>query len=97
MQGGAVLVLGGCIGKDLSQFSTPYYFPQAMPSYFGVPAAMLDVLGEPIVYRIIENLRKAGVGPIFLVIDDVFANHEALRDIGHWRVQVRNAPEKSFG
>ena len=33
MQAGAVLVLGGCIGKDLSQSSTPYYFPQAMPSY----------------------------------------------------------------
>jgi anti-anti-sigma factor len=96
MQGGAVLVLGGCIGKDLSQCSTPYYFPQAMPSYFGVPAAMFDLLGEPIVYRIIENLRKSGIGPIFLVIDDVFANHEALRDIGQWRVQVRNAPREEL-
>lgn len=96
MQVGAVLVLGGCIGKDLSQSSKPYYFPQAMPSYFGEPAAMLDLLGEPIVYRIIENLRKSGVGPIFLVTDDVFANHEALRDIGQWRVHVRNAPREEL-
>jgi NDP-sugar pyrophosphorylase family protein len=91
MQVGAVLVLGGCIGKDLSQSSAPYYFPQAMPSFFGVPATMLDLLGEPILYRIVENLRKSGVGPIFLIADDVFANHLALREINQWRVHVRNA------
>ena len=92
MQVGAVLVLGGCIGNEVGQGSTPTYFPQAMPSFFGAPATMLDLLGEPILYRIIENLRKSGVGPIFLITDDIFANHAVVRDISRWRVQVRNAP-----
>lgn len=92
MQVGAVLVLGGCIGNDASQSSARKYFPQAMPSFFGAPAAMLDLLGEPILYRIIENLQKSGVGPIFLLADDVFANHVVVKDISRWRVQVRTAP-----
>lgn len=96
MQVGAVLVLGGCIGKDVSQLSTPYYFPQAMAEFFGVPATMLDLLGEPILYRIIENLRRSGVGPIFLITEDAFANHEALRDIHQWRVHVRNTPREEL-
>ena len=90
MQVGAVLVLGGCIGDDGSQSSMPKYFPQAIPSFFGVPAIMLDLLGEPILYRIVENLRKSGVGPIFLVTDDVFASHVVVRDLSRWRVHVRN-------
>jgi len=92
MQVGAVLVLGGCIGNDVSQSSTPEYFPQAMPSFFYAPAVMLDLLGEPILYRIIENLRKSGVGPIFFVAEDVFANHSVVRDISRWQVHVRVAP-----
>ncbi len=92
MQVGAVLVLGGCIGKDASLSFAPNYFPQAMSSFFGVPATMLDLLGEPILYRIIENLRKSGVGPIFLITNDVFANHAVVREINRWRVHVRNAP-----
>jgi NDP-sugar pyrophosphorylase family protein len=67
-----------------------------MPSFFGAPAAMLDLLGEPIVYRIIESLRKSGVGPIFLVTDDDFANHVALRDITRWRIHVRNSPREGL-
>jgi NDP-sugar pyrophosphorylase family protein len=85
-------VLGGCIGNEVSQLSTLSYFPQAMPSFFGAPAAMLDLLGEPILYRIVESLRKSGVGPIFLITDDVFAEHVAVRDISRWRVHVRNVP-----
>jgi NDP-sugar pyrophosphorylase family protein len=96
MQVGAVLVLGGCIGNDVSQSSAPNYFPRAMPSFFGVPAAMLDLLGEPILYRIVENLRKSGVGPIFLIADDVFANHVVVREINRWRVHVRNAPREEL-
>ena len=92
MQVGAVLVLGGGIGNDVSQSSAPNYFSQAMPSFFGAPATMLDLLGEPILYRIIESLRKSGVGPIFLITDDVFANHVVVRDLSRWRVHVRNAP-----
>jgi NDP-sugar pyrophosphorylase family protein len=94
MQVGAVLVLGGCIGNDASQSSARKYFPQAMPSFFGAPAAMLDLLGEPILYRIIENLRRSGVGPIFLVADDVFAGHAVVKDISRWQVHVRIAPEE---
>ncbi len=96
MQVGAILVLGGLIDNDVSQSSAPYYFPQAMPSFFGAPAAMLDLLGEPIVYRIIESLRKSGVGPIFLITDDDFANHVALRDIARWRIHVRNSPREGL-
>jgi NDP-sugar pyrophosphorylase family protein len=92
MQVGAVLVLGGCIGNDVSQSSAPKYFPQTMASFFGAPATMLDLLGEPILQRIIENLRKSGVGPIFLVTDEVFARHVAVEDISRWRVHVRNVP-----
>src|ERR1019366_8107597 len=92
MQVGAVLVLGGCVGDDGSQSSMPNCFPRAIPSFFGVPAIMLDLLGEPILYRIVENLRKSGVGPIFLVTDDVFASHVVVREISRWRVHVRNAP-----
>lgn len=92
MQVGAVLVLGGYIGNEVSESSTPNCFSQAMPSFFGVPATMLDLLGEPILYRIVENLRKSGVGPIFLVTDNVFANHVVVREIGRWQVHVRNAP-----
>jgi len=57
---------------------------------------MLDLLGEPIVYRIIESLRKSGVGPIFLITDDDFANHVALRDITRWRIHVRNSPREGL-
>ena len=96
MQVGAVLVLGGCIGNDASQSSARKYFPLAMPSFFGEPAAMLDLLGEPILYRIIENLQKSGVGPIFLIADDRFASHEVVRDIRRWRVHVRNAPSEEL-
>jgi NDP-sugar pyrophosphorylase family protein len=92
MQVGAVLVLGGGIGNGVSQAAIRNYFPQATPSFFGAPATMLDLLGEPILYRIIENLRKSGVGPIFLVTDDVFASHVVVREISRWRVHVRNAP-----
>jgi NDP-sugar pyrophosphorylase family protein len=96
MQVGAVLVLGGCIGNDVSQSSGRKYFPQAMPSFFGSPAAMLDLLGEPILYRIIENLQKSEIGPIFLITDDVFANHAVVKDISRWRVHVRNAPQEEL-
>ncbi len=96
MQVGAVLVLGECVGNDLSPAAAPYCFAQAMPSFFGGAAIMLDLLGEPILYRIIENLRKSGVGPIFLITDDVFANHAVLRDIRRWRVHVRNAPREGL-
>jgi NDP-sugar pyrophosphorylase family protein len=91
MQVGAVLVLGGCIGNDVSQSSARKYFPQPMPSFFGSPAALLDLLGEPILYRIIEHLQKSEVGPIFLIADDVFANHAVVREISRWRVHVRTA------
>jgi NDP-sugar pyrophosphorylase family protein len=57
---------------------------------------MLDLLGEPILYRIIENLQRSGVGPIFLIADDAFANHVVLRDINRWRVHVRNAPREEL-
>jgi hypothetical protein len=96
MQVGAVLVLGGCIGNDTSQSSARKYFPQPMPSFFGEPAAVLDLLGEPILYRIIENLLKSEVGPIFLVSDDAFANHAVVKDIRRWRVHVRNAPSEEL-
>jgi hypothetical protein len=92
MQVGAVLVLGGCIGNDVSQSSARKYFPQPLPSFFGAPAAMLDLLGEPILYRIIESLHKSRVGPLFLIADDIFAGHAAVKDISRWRVHVRNVP-----
>jgi len=93
MQVGAVLVLGDCIGNDVSpQSLAGKYFPRAMPSFFGTPAAMLDLLGEPILYRIIENLQRLGVGPIFLVTDDALANHAVVSDISHYRVHVRSVP-----
>lgn len=96
MQVGAVLVLGGYVGNKVGESSTPNDFSQGMPSFFGAPAAMLDVLGEPILYRIIESLRKSGVEPIFLVTDDVFADHEVVKGISRWRVHVRNAPEEEL-
>ena len=92
MRVGAVLVLGGSIGNDVSQSEARKYFPQALPAFFGVPAAMLDLLGEPILHRIIQDLRKSGVGPIFLVADEVFANHAALSDVSRYQVRVRKAP-----
>jgi len=96
MQVGAVLVLGGCIGHDVSHPSGRKYFSEVMPSFFGAPAAVLDLLGEPILYRIIESLQKCGVGPIFLIADDVFANHAVVKDISRWRVHVRNAPREEL-
>jgi NDP-sugar pyrophosphorylase family protein len=96
MQVGAVLVLGGCIGNDVSQSSGRKYFPQAMPSFFGSPAAMLDLLGKPILYRIIEHLQKSDVGPIFLVADDVFADNAVVKEISRWRVHVRSAPQEEL-
>jgi len=96
MQVGAVLVLGGCIGNDICESSARKYFPEAMPSFFGAPVAMLDLLGEPILCRIIENLRKSGIGPIFLITDDAFANHAVVRDISRWHVHVRIAPGEAL-
>ncbi len=93
MQVGAVLVLGRCIGNDISQSSALNYFTQTLPSFFGAPATVLDLLGESILYRIVESLMKSGVGPIFLVTDDVFARHVVVREISRWHVHVRNASE----
>jgi NDP-sugar pyrophosphorylase family protein len=97
MQVGAILVLGGCIDDGVSVSSAPIYFPQSMPSFFGAPATMLDLLGEPILYRIIESMRKSGVGPIFLITDDILADHVVIRDISRWRVHVRSAPAEELG
>jgi NDP-sugar pyrophosphorylase family protein len=90
---GAVLILGDCIGNDVSlQSSAAKCFASAMPSFFGVPPALLDLLGEPILHRMIENLRRFGVGPIFLVVDDALANHPVASDISHRRVHLRSVP-----
>jgi NDP-sugar pyrophosphorylase family protein len=95
MQVGAVLVLGDCIGKDVSpQSSTVKYFPRTMPRFFGTPAAMLDLLGEPVLYRITEGLQRVGVGPIFLVVDDALASHAVVSGISHWGVHVRSVPRE---
>ena len=73
MQVGAVLVLGGCIGNDASVVVGTEIFSAGDAVIFRCARGMLDLLGEPILYRIIENLQKSKVGPIFLVVDDAFA------------------------
>jgi NDP-sugar pyrophosphorylase family protein len=90
---GAVLILGSFDGVDrLEQAKPGTENEPSLSSFSSTPVALLDVLGEPILHRIVESLRRRNVGPLILVVENSLANHVVVRDIAHWHVEVMRAP-----
>ncbi len=52
------------------------------------PVGLLEILGEPILHRVVESLRRADVDPIFVVADEQFRHHSALRGLSRGRINV---------
>lgn len=99
MEMGAVLVLGSG-SDDTNARDNLNVLAETVPaaSSFHVPLAMLDVLGEPVLYRIIESLHRSGVGPIFLLINShSLANSALIRNLGRSYVHVMSTPEHGLG
>lgn len=97
MQVGAVLVLGG-LAEDNGNGQGREGTGDAgqLASFSTVPLALFEVLGEPILYRMVENLRRNGAGQIFLVADDALADHAVVKDIARWRIEVMHAPSEDM-
>ena len=93
MEVGAVLVLGSGRG-----YTDPANKSDVLASFSNAPLAMLDVLGEPVLYRIIEGLHESGVRPIFLLIDShALANSALIRNLDRSWVHVIRTPEDGLG
>ena len=99
MQVGAVLVLGSA--SDNTNARDDFSFlAESVPaaSSCHAPLAMLDLLGEPVLYRIIESLHRSGVGPIFLLINShSVANSTLIRNLGRSCVHVMSTPKNGLG
>ncbi len=99
MEVGAVLILGSA-GDHTGAADRSDVLAWTLPaaSFSKTPLAMLDVLGEPLLYRIIEGLHESGVGPIFLLINNhALAKSAVIRNLGRSWVHVMSAPEDGLG
>lgn len=95
MSVGAVVVLGDFPAESGLDKENVSGSPLALRSFSTTPAALFELLGEPIIHRIVESLRRRAVGPISLVVDNSLANHSAVRDISRSRVEIiRSAAEE---
>ena len=68
----------------------------SLASLSSEPAALLEILGEPILHRMVEVLRRGNVELIYLVVDEVFRDSDAVRKLSRERVQVLSGPAKSL-
>ena len=50
--------------------------------------AMLDVLGEPVLQRVLQSLRDSKVGPIFLLVNSAIAKSNVVRKLDRSQVNV---------
>jgi NDP-sugar pyrophosphorylase family protein len=60
------------------------------------PAALLEILGEPILHRMVEVLRRGQVELIYLVVDEIFRDCEVVRKLSRERIQILSAPAKAL-
>ena len=60
------------------------------------PAALLEILGEPVLHRLVEVLRRGQVETIFLVVDECFRNHQAVRSLTSERVHLLSGPSQTL-
>src|SRR6185312_9733682 len=97
MRLGSVLYVKRSVGEGLpSQEALPTELPSdlatALISLSPQPAALLEVLGEPVLHRVVEVLRRGQVETIFLVVDEHFRNHQAIRSLTAQRVHILSGP-----
>lgn len=70
--------------------------PTSIASLSAEPAALLEVLGEPILHRIVEVLRRGGVELTYLVADDRFSGSDVVRRLARERVHVLTGHKESL-
>ena len=97
MRLGSVLYVKRSVGEGLpSQEAPSTELPSdlatALISLSPQPAALLEVLGEPVLHRVVEVLRRGQVETIFLVVDEHFRNHQAIRSLTAQRVHILSGP-----
>lgn len=61
------------------------------------PAALLEILGEPILHRMVEVLRRGNVELIYLVVDEIFRGSEVVDRLSRERIRILSAPAKGLG
>jgi NDP-sugar pyrophosphorylase family protein len=89
MSVGSVLFMKGSTGEDSSPEGSPKSgSPERLSSLSSEPSALLEILGEPILHRIVEVLRRADVSPIYLVVDQNFRDHKVVRSLRRERIEV---------
>ncbi len=93
MEVGVVLIVGSASGDALAASNVNVL----NETFSSAPAVMLDVLGEPVLHRIVESLHQSGVGPICLVVDPELANDPVIEKMGRSRVQVVPSSENEVG
>lgn len=59
--------------------------------------AMLDVLGEPVLQRVVQSLRDSKVAPIFLLVDSATAKSNVVRQLDRSHVNVIVVGDDDFG
>lgn len=52
------------------------------------PVGLLEILGEPVLHRVVESLRRSDVDPTSVVADEQFRHHPALRGLSRGRISV---------
>ncbi len=93
MRVGGVLVVRKA---DENESSTDGISTPAIASITDSPVALTEVLGESILHRQVESLRRHDVDPIFVVTDDSLRNHPVIRSLSRCRVQCISAPAASL-
>jgi RNA polymerase sigma factor (sigma-70 family) len=58
--------------------------------------AMLDVLGEPVLLRVVQSLRDSKVGPIFLLVNSAIAKSTVIRQFDRSEVNVIVVADDDF-
>jgi NDP-sugar pyrophosphorylase family protein len=100
MSVGSVLFMKGSSGEDISPDGCPKSGhperPTSLSSLSSEPAALLEILGEPILHRVIEVLRRAEVAPIYLVVDESYRDHEVIRSLRRERIEVLSASSENL-
>src|SRR5262245_46220352 len=65
-------------------------------SFSAGPVGLLDILGEPLLHRMVEVLRRGDVDVIYLVTDKGFAASPAVRSLERERIQVLSGADESL-
>jgi len=101
MRLGSVLYVKRLVGESLPshqapQTELPSDLATALISLSPQPAALLEILGEPVLHRVVEVLRRGQVETVFLVVDEHFRNHPAVRSLTAERVHILSGPAQAL-